>query len=406
MIPVGGLGTRLYPLTVETSKAMVRLANRFLIDFIVQLLALEGIEEFYLGVSGYTNYKTLHDHLGSYFRVPLGGREYKVVRVRYQPNASTVGNAHSVRLLLEYYSIREPVLVVQCDTLASVNVRDMYEYHESKKAFMTIALKEISDPRELKHFGVAKLDSEGLIRGFVEKPKDPSQAPSNLANTGIYLLSREMVEFLLSGEFSEMIERGEGDFGMHVIPRVIEKGERVAGYKLEGFWFDVGTPERLIEASLYVVKSFTRDLLDVETEYRGLKMQGRTALSKRLQAEVVKRVEEGDLRVSGDVLLGRHVKLGSRVALEDSVIDNFVIVGDEVSIVRSIVMDRCSIGSKTSIENSVIGRHATIGSSVRIEDSVVGDNAIIEDGAVLSRCKVWPHRVVRRGTVCKDSAIT
>ncbi|MEM1640849.1 MAG: NDP-sugar synthase [Acidilobaceae archaeon] len=405
LIPVGGLGTRLYPLTVETSKAMIRFANKFLIDFIIQLLAIEGIEEFYLGISGYTNYKALHDHLGSYFKVQLGGDNYKIVRVLYQPNVNTVGNAHSVRVLLDYYKIREPVLVVQCDTLAYINVKDVFEFHKSKEAFMTIVLKEIEDLNELKHFGVAKLSPEGMIRGFVEKPKDLSQAPSNLVNTGIYVLSQEMVDFLLSEEFAEMVERGEGDFGMHVIPKVINKGERVAGYRLKSFWFDVGTPERLIEASLYVIKNFSNELLDVETEYQGLKMQGRSRISKRKHEDLIARISKGDLIVEGDVLLGRHVKLGSRTVLENSVVDNYVEIGDGSRIAKAIIMDRCLIKENVRIENSVIGRHSIIGSGVRIENSVIGDDVVIEDGAVIQNCKIWPHRVVRKGTVCKDSAI-
>lgn len=405
LIPVGGLGTRLYPLTVETSKAMIRFANKFLIDFIIHLLALEGVEEFYLGVSGYTNYKTLHDHLGSYFKVHLGRSKFKIVRIRYQPNVETVGNAHSVRALLEYYEIKDPVVIVQCDTIASFDVKDMSEYHEEKKAFMTIALKDIHDPQELRHFGVAVLTPDGLIRGFIEKPKDLSLAPSNLVNTGIYILSREMINYLLSDEFNEMIKRGLGDFGMHVIPRLIERGEIVAGYKLRGFWFDVGTPERLLQASLYAVRNFDGVLLDVETEYKGLRLQGRSKQSKMRHIEIIERIVRGDVSVSGDILLGRHTSIGARVRLEDSVIDNYVIVGDDSSIKRSIIMDRCIIKGRTVIEDSIIGRHVTIGLGVKIHNSVVGDNVVIEDEVVLSNCKVWPHRVVRRGVVCRDSTI-
>lgn len=405
LIPVGGLGTRLYPLTVETSKAMIRFANKFLIDFIIHLLAVEGIEEFYLGVSGYTNYKTLHDHLGSYFKAYIGKGKFKIVRIRYQPNVETIGNAHSVRVLLEYYGIREPVIVVQCDTLASFNVMDMSDYHESKKAFMTIALKEINDPHELRHFGVAVVTSDGMIKGFVEKPKDPSQAPSNLVNTGIYLLSREMIDFMMSDEFNEMIKKGEGDFGMHVIPKLVARGERIAGYRLKGFWFDVGTPERLLEASLYAARSFDVILLDVETEYGGLRMQGKSKQSKARHIEYIERMTKGDLAVEGEVLLGRHTSLGSGVKIRDSVIDNFVIIGDNSTVSGSIIMDRCIIKGRATIENSIIGRHTTIGLGSRIYNSVIGDNVVIEDDVILSNCKVWPHRVVRKGVVCRDSTI-
>lgn len=384
---------------------MVRFLNTFLINFILQSLSIEGIEEVYLGVSGYFNYKALHDHLGNALRVRTPKGNYRLVRIRYQPNEDSVGNAHSARILLHYYRLREPVLVLQGDTVAKVSARSMYKRHVETGAFMTIALKEVKDERELKHFGVARLDESWMIKGFVEKPKNPSEAPSRWVNTGIYMLSEEMIDFLLSEEFGEMVKQGKGDFGANVIPRIVEEGRPVAGHKLEGYWFDIGTPERYLEASLYLLKALEPEALDVSTVYRGVRMQGASPASKFLQVELIEKAATKTIFFENDVLLGRHIRVGDGSRIDNSVIDNYTVLEENVTVRGSVVMDRCYISSRASVENSIIGRHSRIGSGARVVSSYLGDNVTVEEEAQLYDCKVWPHRVVKRGQVCKGETI-
>ncbi len=405
-IPIGGLGTRLYPLTVETSKAMIRFLNNFLINFIIRKLAAQGIDEFYLGVSGYFNYKALHDHLGGGFKIRIAPGVSKLIRVRYQPNEDSIGNAHSIRILLDYYNIREPILVVQGDTVADINVRKLYRRHRETEAFMTIALKEIEDVNELKHFGVAVLDEKGFIRGFVEKPRRVEDAPSRLVNTGIYVISEEMVEFLLSEEFGKMLEEGKADFGAHVIPRIISDGRRVAGYIMEGYWFDIGTPERYIEASLYLLRKLSDEELEVATRYKGVRMQGFSPASRALHIDIVERAARGLLVFEGDVLLGRHVRVEDGARIANSIIDNYTIIGGRATIEESVVMDRSVIGQGAVIRGSIIGRHVRVGRDVKVIESYIGDNVTLEDNVVLESCKIWPHRVVKREYRCVNEVIT
>lgn len=405
IIPIGGLGTRLFPITVETSKSMVRFLNNFLINFILQGLASEGIEEVYLGVSGYLNYKALHDHLGNGLKVKTLKGNYRLVRIRYQPNEDSIGNAHSVRIILDHYKIKEPVIVLQGDTVARLSVRSMYKKHVEHGAFMTIALKEIHDEREFKHFGFARLDERGFIRGFVEKPKRPEDAPSRMANTGIYLLSEGMIEYLLSDEVGKMIAEGKGDFGAHVIPRIVEEGRPVLGYRMEGYWFDIGTPERYLEASLYLLKSLDEKALDVSISYLGAKMQGSSPASRALHVKLIEMAATKRIELLGDVLLGRHIRVGEGVKIEDAIIDNYTVVEGGATIRQSVVMDRCYVGGGSHIEGSIVGRHSRIGKGAKIVSSFIGDNVLIEEGAELVNCKVWPHRVVKRDTRCRGENI-
>ncbi len=395
LIPLGGLGTRLYPLTVETSKAMVRFLNRHLIDYILMKLAQNNVREVYLGVSGFFNYRDLYDHLGSVFTIPLPSGKNLTIRVRYQPNIDSVGNAHSVKILMEYYDIREPVIVVQGDTIFDIKIEEMYKFHEENNAFMTIALKPMEDKSELKHFGVAKIGRDSkTIEGFIEKPQKPEEAPSNLVNTGIYILSEDFRRYLESPIIEEKVKKKEMDFGKNIIPDIIARGKRVVGYMVKGYWFDIGTPERYLEATFTLLRILGNDELGVTTTYSRVRMQGRTQLSKQLHADIIRKDKEGKIRLIGDILLGRHISLGDGVELDTAVIDNYTIIGKNTRIKHSVVMDRNIIGENVVIENSIIGRHVRIGDNVKIINSYIGNNVTIENGATLEKVKVWPHKTI------------
>ncbi|MEM4372948.1 MAG: sugar phosphate nucleotidyltransferase, partial [Metallosphaera sp.] len=102
IIPIGGEATRMRPLTVETSKATVRLLNRPLLEFPILELAKQGVKEFIFGVKGYVNYKSLFDT----FKEGIGfSARYRIkprVHFKYQPRVDSVGNADSVRINMDY----------------------------------------------------------------------------------------------------------------------------------------------------------------------------------------------------------------------------------------------------------------------------------------------------------------
>jgi len=407
VIPIGGLGTRLYPLTVDTSKAMVRFLNRPLIDFIVMKLAKQGVREFYLGVSGYFNYVGLFDHLGSgerfSYKLGLHGDE---IRIRYQPNIESRGNAESVKLIMDYYDLREDLIVVQGDTLFDITLSDVWRYHRERGAYMTIVLKDLEDVSKLKHYGVADIDGNGRIRRFVEKPATPSQAPSRLINTGIYIVSSEFREFFNSGVGRKLYEAGELDFGKHVIPKLIECGYEVYGYVFKGLWFDIGNPDSYKESVHYMLKALNDEELEVDFSYNGIKFMGKTALSRKLQKSIVERLQRGELIIEGDVLLGRHIFLGSGVKILNSVIDHYTVINDESVIENSIIMDRCFLGGRTLISNSIIGRHVRIGSNVIIKNSVIGNNVLIGNNVVIINSKIWPQKFISASQDIRDTIIS
>ncbi|MEM2021595.1 MAG: NDP-sugar synthase [Zestosphaera sp.] len=390
VVPIGGEAVRLRPLTIETSKSLVRFLNKPLLELSLLRLAKSGVKEVYLGVRGYYNYRDLFDYFreGYWFRERYGLRED--LRIRYMPRYDTLGNADAVRIVMEYYGIREPVAIIQGDNLFDLDVQKVFENHLAKRAFMTIVLKEVEDVRE---FGVADVDSEWRLRRFVEKPR-PEEAPSRLVNTGIYVVNPEITDFFRAGEGRALLEEGRMDFGNDVIPRLIELGYPVYGCLMSGYWFDVGTPERYLRAMIHLLYSLKPEDLEAKEISKGVFGMGKSQTSMRLHADISRRISEADLIVSGRALIGRHVNLGSRCLIEDSTIDNYVVIGNRCEIVRSALMDRTRTGDRVRVVDTIVGRHALIGNNCVLINSVVGDDATIGDNVKLMNVRVWPHEQV------------
>lgn len=409
IIPIGGEATRLRPLTIETSKAAVRLLNRPLIEYTLIELARQGIKEFIFGVKGYVNYRSLYDlykeGIGFSARYHIQPR----VHFKYIPRADTVGNGHAVKVALDYYDINEPSVIVQGDNLFSLDIKKVLEYHEQKNAMMTIVLKKVENVEE---FGVADLDNDMRIKKFVEKPKKKEEAPSDLANTGIYILSPKIRDIFDSDEMEEMLKLGKMDFGKDIIPYLIRNGYPVYGYVTQDLWFDVGTPDRYLDAMLTLLKSLSdEDMQGIRIdERRRIFVQGTSPDSRKRRLSIKRMYRKGTLKLEGDILIGRHCQIGSGTYIEESGIDNFTIIGGNSKIIRSSVMDRVYIGDNALIENSIIGRHVEIRSTsskpTRIINSVIADDTVIGEGSEITNSKIYPHKFINADSKIFDTVLT
>lgn len=400
IIPVGGKATRLLPLTAETSKACIRLLNRPLIDFSLLPLARQGIRNFIFGVKGYTNYRDLHDYFESGYGFSARYGITPRVHIKYQPNVDDLGSADSAMINMEYYNIRDPVFAVQGDNIFDVDVKELVKSHEKKGAVMTIALREVDN---VEGYGIADINRDMRIARFVEKPS-PKEAPSDLANTGLYMVSPEIRKiFKEDGVKQIMKERHRLDFGFDFIPYLISTGRPVYGFTLEGSWYDVGTPKRYLEAMRDMLDGRFSSLTDfggrVDEEER-VWVQGESAESMRGRKEIVNKIKRGKIEVEGSVLIGRHCKIGDGVKIVNSCIDNYTKIGKNVEIEDSAVMDRVIVGDKAEIKESIIGRHVTVSSNAKKPTkissvSVIADDVAIMEGCILTSTRVYPHQYIR-----------
>jgi NDP-sugar pyrophosphorylase family protein len=400
IIPVGGKAKRLLPLTAETSKACLRILNRPLIEFSLLSLARQGIKNFIFGVKGYTNYRDLHDYFESGYGFSARYGIKPRVHIKYQPNIEDFGSADSARINMEYYNVKDPVFAVQGDNIFDVNLKELVEFHQKKDAIMTIALREVED---VEGYGIADIGKDMRISRFVEKPT-PKEAPSNLANTGLYMVSPEIRKIFKEEGVKKIVkERKRLDFGYDFIPYIIKTGRPVYGYTLKGNWYDVGTPKRYLEAVQDMLNGRFSSLTDFGgriNEEAKIWIQGESAESKRRRKEIIRKIKQGRIEVEGAVLIGRHCQISDGARIVSSCIDNYTKIGKNVVIENSAVMDRVIIGEKAEIKESIIGRHVTVRSSPRKQTkinavSVVADDVTIVEGCTLTTTKIYPHQYVR-----------
>jgi len=400
IIPVGGKATRLLPLTAETSKACLRILNRPLIEFSLLSLANQGIRNFIFGVKGYTNYRDLHDYFESGYGFSARYNIKPRVHIKYQPNIEDLGSADSARINMEYYNVRDPVFAVQGDNIFDVNLKELVEFHQKKGALMTIALREVED---VEGYGIADINKDMRISKFVEKPA-PKDAPSNLANTGLYMVSPEIKKIFKEKGVKKIIkERNRLDFGYDFIPYVIKSGRPVYGYTLRGSWYDVGNPKRYLQTTQDMLQGRFSSLTDFGgriSEEERIWVQGESTESMKRRKEIIKKIKQGKIEVEGAVLIGRHCQIDNGVRIVNSCIDNYTKIGKGVVIENSAVMDRVIIEEKAEIKESIIGRHVTVLSSSKKQTkidavSVVADDVTIAEGCNLTATKIYPHQFVR-----------
>jgi len=301
--------------------------------------------------------------------------------------------------------VKDPVFAVQGDNIFDIDLENILDFHRSKGAFMTIGLMPVAD---VTGYGIADIDKEMRISRFVEKPH-PEGAPSNLANTGLYLLSPEIREVFKEREVQEMIQKRRLDFGYDLIPYIVETGRPVYGYTLKGAWYDVGTPARYLEAMEGILHGQLKSLQDFEgrvSEDSTIWIQGTSTESVQRRREIIGKVREGRIELEGSVLIGRHCEVSDGARIVDSCIDNYTRIGRNVTIAGSAVMDRVIIGDDAEIRDSIIGRHSIIKSSSAdatriLQTSVIADDTTIDAGCQLTDTKVYPHTHVPKQNLRK-----
>ncbi len=219
VILCGGKGTRLRPITHEIPKPLIPVHGKALIEHLLDLLKKYDIHDILLSV-GYKKEKVMQ-----YF----GSGERFGVRIRYieeseEAPLGTAGPLKKARALLT-----DTFIVTNGDELKDINLEEMYDIHKSNNAAATIALTTVPDPS---NYGVAQLSGSRILR-FIEKPpKD--KAPSNLINSGLYILEPAVLDLIPDGH--AMLEKD-------VFPIVAHDG-RLFGYPFSGQWFDTGNMER------------------------------------------------------------------------------------------------------------------------------------------------------------------
>jgi NDP-sugar pyrophosphorylase family protein len=387
-------------LTAETSKAALRLLNRPLVEFSLLSLARQGIRNFIFGIKGYTNYRDLFDYFGSGYGFSVRYNIKPRIHIKYQPNIEDIGSADSARINMNYYNIRTPVFAVQGDNIFEIDIKDLIRFHREKGALMTIVLREVEN---VKGLGIADIDENNRIKRFIEKPL-PKDAPSNLANTGLYVISPEIKKVFKEKGIKKITKKKNRlDFGYDFIPYLTNTNRQVYGYTLKGRWFDIGTPTNYLKAMNNLLHGSFKMLQDFGgriDEKHQIWVQGESDDSAKRRQEIVRRVKKGKIEIEGAVVIGRHCLIEDGTKIANSCIDNYTRIGKDVKIENSAILDRTIIEENAEVVDSIVGRHVTIHSNTsnptKINSiTVIADDVIIKKGCKISGTKIYPHQTVR-----------
>ena len=216
LILAGGIGTRLQPITFEVPKPLLTVHDRTLLEHLFDLFRKFGIKNIIISI-GYKGHK-IKETIGN-------GRKYGV-NVTYVEESKALGTAGPLKLAA--HLLKETFIVSNADELKELDLMDMNISHNKSKAAATIALASVDDPSA---YGVARLQGNKILE-FIEKPKK-EDAPSNLINSGLYILEPEVLDYIPEG-FS-MLEKD-------VFPRLAREG-KLYGYPFSGQWLNTGTLE-------------------------------------------------------------------------------------------------------------------------------------------------------------------
>ncbi|MEI6103218.1 MAG: NDP-sugar synthase [Methanothrix sp.] len=379
---VGGSGTRLYPLTLDQPKPLVELCDTAIIANLFRVLASQGCRRFILGSKGASNTLNLSNYFkaGEGFFKRLGITDHQ--DFSYQPIYDDNGSADSLRYCMNYYDIDDDLLVVSGDNLIDIDLASFVEFHRKHKPLLTVALKELGPEENISQYGVARVDGDMRIKGFVEKPKAGSE-PSRMINTAFYLFSPQIREVL-----ARMGDKGR-DIGGDLIPYLTENGYPVYGFPITGYWIDIGTPERLHQAAMDCLSGAVRHF-DRKYHYK---------TNQWIHPSTLARIEpflaSGEIQLVGNVSIGRNCHIEKGVTIENSHIGHTSLIDRDVEIKESMIMSFAHIQHMVNIRRTIVGRHTTIEEhSILGGENGIGENliAVIGENVVLP-----PESVVAAG---------
>lgn len=328
MIMAAGVGSRLDPLTQDVPKPLVPIANRPIIDILLEKLSDISIKD----VIANTHYKA--EQIIEHFQNNNYGMNIKHI---YEKELS--GTAGGVKKCQFFFDEGDDFLVLSADGLSNANLKAAIESHKESDAIVSMGIKKIA-LEEIPNFGVVVTDESGFVTEFQEKPaiKD---AKSDCINTGIYIFNYKIFDYIPENTFY--------DFAKNVFPDLLQKGIRINTFPVNEYWSDIGTINQYIQS--------TMDLFDNLYDIR--------------HSEIIQ-IETGSY-IKGDSFIAPSASLIGR-----NVLGNNCIVGKNVVLENCILWNDVEIKDNKVLKNCIIASHSEINSSM--VNQVVGPNQIISRG--------------------------
>lgn len=347
VVLVAGKGTRMEPLTSGCPKVMLPVANKPILEHILDTAIEAGIEGFVF-ITGY-----LEKQIQEYF----GDGSRWGVSIEYVPQEEQMGTADAIFQAKGH--VQGAFLVLNGDMLLGKgDLKALLERQEEA----VICVKKVDNPS---NFGVLETEGKRVLK-IIEKPKNP---PTNLANAGVYLFRESIFDFI---EQTKLSIRGELEI-TDSIQLLIDSGVdsrtdngasgadngASVGYRLlEAEWIDIGYPWDLLKANEYLLK-----------DLKG-RCEGTIEPYSVIKGEVV--IGKGSLirsgsYIEGPVVIGENCDIGPNCFIRPSTaIGSHVRIGNAVEIKNSVIMRNTNIGHLSYVGDSVIGRHCNFGAGTKV----------------------------------------
>jgi mannose-1-phosphate guanylyltransferase/mannose-1-phosphate guanylyltransferase/phosphomannomutase len=291
-----GLGTRLRPLTWDVPKPMVPVANRPIMEHVVELLARNDLGEIVANLHWF----------GDLVRNAFGDGSRLGVEITYSEEEKLLGTAGGVRNVREFFG-SEPFVVLAADALTDIDLGALARTHAENDWIATLAAVKVEDTSE---YGVIVTGDDGRVQGFQEKP-DPAEAVSNLANCMIYVLEPEIFDYFPDKE--------EVDFALDVFPALLEADVPFGVHSSGEYWNDVGSLPEYLQGNLDVITGAVNvtpagELIETADGLgRDIVLEGPVLLGDGAQ------IGDG-ARLDGPLVIGAGTTIGARARVKESVL--------------------------------------------------------------------------------------
>ncbi|MEG0276260.1 MAG: glucose-1-phosphate adenylyltransferase [Coprobacillus sp.] len=357
MILAGGRGTRLEALTAKVAKPAVYFGGKYrIIDFPLSNCANSGID--IVGVLTQYESVLLGTYVGAGSKWGLDGNSSLAAilpaRERGEVGATWYeGTADAIYQNISFLDQYEPeyVLILSGDHIYKMDYDDMLEAHKAKGADLTVAVLNVS-LKEASRFGIMNTNKDGTIYEFDEKPEKPK---STLASMGIYIFTYKELRKYLTEDAKD--EDSKHDFGMNIIPTMLNDKKKLYAYEFDGYWKDVGTVESLWQANMDLLDDKELDLYNIKKDW---KIYTEDTLSKPQ------------------------------------------IIGEEASIKNSLVTQGCIVNG--DVESSVLFNNVYVGEGAKVVDSVLMPGVLIEEGAEVYKSIIDEGVVIKAKKVVNKEA--
>jgi NDP-sugar pyrophosphorylase family protein len=342
LILAGGKGARLRPLTLHTPKPIVPLANIPFLFFLIDHIKRPGITEIILSLSYQP--RKISEIFGD-------GMKYGVT-MRYTHEDLPRGTAGAFKAVENL--IDDTTVVLNGDILTDIDLLDVIRFHREHGAAVTVVVARVMNPAG---YGLVESLPDGRVVRFLEKPPE-DEITGDTINAGIYVLEPSILG-RIPGDGPQSFER-------ELFPALLREGVPFYAYLNRGYWQDIGSPQKYLEATYGIIS-------------------GRMRLPAYPQRACPPNDwEKKQVSLDACSILDGGCVIKPGVMIENSVLGADCRIEEGALIKDSVVWSGTRIRPHARIERSIVGRQCHVGEGTRLRPGVVlGDKTTVTDFSIL-----------------------